>query len=186
MVGVYTFGHAFEDCVENGGTAVKIDLSRCQSFKVAGRLQMKSRRYEEGKVVYDGEMIQRKRDLYKVDCNVTGSSCGTADDPKFSLVNYFRELIFPAVKDLVKVGGTFEGYTTIIQEDNARPHQEGTYKRWVEEYCEQEGWHWILQGPQMRHVNILDLSVFPNMSKRHTQLLCDHHGMYVMTENQIW
>ena len=38
----------------------------------------------------------------------------------------------------------------------------------------------------MPHVNVCDLSVFPNMSKRHTQLARDHHGTHVLTEEQIW
>lgn len=186
VMGICTIGYAFVDNVENGGIAVKIDLSRCQSHKVAGRLQRASRRNEEGKIVYDGEVLRRKGDLYLADCNVTGSKSGTADDPKFSLLQYFFNLIFPAVKDLVKVGGQFAGYKPIFQGDNAGPHQDAEYKKGVENMCEKEGWKWIPQGPQMPHVNVCDLSVFPNMSKRHTQLSRDHHGMHVLKENEIW
>ena len=35
-------------------------------------------------------------------------------------------------------------------------------------------------------MNVLDLSVFPNMSRRHTQLARDHYGMHVLKENQIF
>ncbi len=50
---------------------------------------------------------------YLVDCAVTGSSCGTADDSKFALLDYFRNnIIFEAIKDLVKVGGKYEGYVS--------------------------------------------------------------------------
>lgn len=44
----------------------------------------------------------------------------------------------------------------------------------------------ILQGLQIPHVNVCDLSVFPNMSKRHMQLSRDHQGMHLLTEDQIW
>ena len=186
-MGICTLGFAFVDNVENGGDAVKIDFSRCQSHKVAKRMQRASRRDQEtGKLIYDGEILRRKGDLYLVDCNVTVSNSGSADDPKFALLDYFRELVFEAVKDLVRVGGKFEGYLTIIQGDNAGPHQDATYKKGVEEYCEREGWKWIPQGPKMLHVNMCNLSEFPNMSKRHTQLARDHHGMHVLTEDQIW
>mmetsp|Transcript_8170 Transcript_8170/g.7707 ORF Transcript_8170/g.7707 Transcript_8170/m.7707 type:complete len:156 (-) Transcript_8170:331-798(-) len=114
VIGICTVAYAFINNVENGGVALKLDLSRCQSKKVAGRIQKASRRDDDGKLVYDGEVIRRKGDLYLVDCNVTGSSCGTADDPKFALLNYFEDLVFAAVKDLVKVGGQFEGYLPII------------------------------------------------------------------------
>ena len=128
VMGICTVRYAFEDCVENGGVAVKIDLSRCQSHKVAGRIQRTSRRNEDEKLVYDGDVLRRKGDLYLVDCNVTGSSCGTADDPKFALLTYFEGLVFEAVKDSVKEGGKFEGYTPIIQGDDPGPHQDATFK----------------------------------------------------------
>ena len=132
VMGICTVEYNFEKNVKNGGNAVKLDISRCQSFKVAGRLQKASQRNADSKLVYDGEVIRRKGDLYKVDYNVTGSSCGTKDDPKFALLNYFEELIFPAVKDLVKVGGQFEGYIPIFQGDNAGPHENKVYKNGVE------------------------------------------------------
>ena len=165
---------------------MKPDFSRCQGFKVAGRMQRESRRDGDGKLKYDGKVVRKKGDLYRVDCNVTGSSCGTADDPKFALLQYFQELVFESVKELVKVGGQYEGYLPIFQGDNAGSHEDKKYKKEVGEYCEREGWKWIPQGPQMPHVNVCDLSVFPNMSKRHTQLARDHHGTHVLTEDQIW
>ena len=60
VMGICTVAYAFINNVENGGVAVKIDLSRCQSNKVAGRMQKKSRRDDDGKLVYDGEVIRRK------------------------------------------------------------------------------------------------------------------------------
>jgi len=60
---------------------------------------------------------------------VTGSKCGTSDDPEFALLNYFMHLIFPCVKDLVKVGGRYEGYLPIFQGDNAGPHKDAKYKK---------------------------------------------------------
>ena len=40
--------------------AVEIYLSRCQSNKVAGQMQKKSRRDDDGKLVYEGEVLRRK------------------------------------------------------------------------------------------------------------------------------
>ena len=73
------------------------------------------------------------------------SSCGTADDPKFALLNYFEDLVFEAVKYLVNLGEKFDGYTPIIHEDNAGPRQDTTFKRGLEEYCVRESWKWISQ-----------------------------------------
>ena len=87
VMGICTFGFSFNDNVENGGKAIKLDISRCQSHKVAGKIHCEERRDENGKMEYDGKVLRQKGDLYLVDCNVTGSKGGTADDLKFALVN---------------------------------------------------------------------------------------------------
>ena len=51
--------------------------------------------------------------------------------------------------------------------------------------CEGEGWHWEPQAPQMPYVNNLDLSVFPMMSKRHSQLL-QQYSNGVASADDIW
>ena len=117
---------------------------------------------------YDGKVIQKEEDLYRVDCNVTGLSCGTADDPTSALLQYFQELVFELVNDLVKVGGQYEEYQHVFQDDIAGPHEDKQNKKGVEEYCEREGWKWIPQGPQIPHVNVYNLLVSPNMSKPQT------------------
>ena len=100
VMGICTLGYAFVDNVENGGDAIKIDFSRCQSYKIAGRIQRVGRRDElTEKMKYDREVLRRKDDLFLVDCNVTGSNCGNVDDLKFALLDYFCNLI-----------RTFEGF----------------------------------------------------------------------------
>ena len=59
-----------------------------------------------------------------VDCCVKSSSCGTYFDPKFPLLFFFRETIFPILADFGEVGGKYEGYTQKIQGDNADPHKD--------------------------------------------------------------
>ncbi len=101
---------------------------------------------------------------YVVDCNVTGSDEGTATDPKFALMGLFQGTIFPRVAELVGPGGEYEGYVPVFQGDNAGPHQDGTFKQYVEDQCRERGWKWEPQAPQMPHMNNLDLAVFPAMS----------------------
>eukprot|EP00979_Chaetoceros_neogracilis_P018260 scaffold10559_cov267-Chaetoceros_neogracile.AAC.18 len=48
---------------------------------------------------------------------------------------------------LVKKGGRFEGYTSVIQGDNAGPHNDVGYSRYVTDYCKKVGWLWEPQGP---------------------------------------
>jgi hypothetical protein len=67
-------------------------------------------------------------------------------------------------------GGKYEGFIPIIQGDNAGPHEDGTCKSFVQDFCTSRGWHWEPQAAQMPHMNVLNLSVFPTVSRRHTQL----------------
>jgi hypothetical protein len=121
-----------------------------------------------------------------VDCCVTGSKAGTADDPKFPLLNVFLNNIFPKVERLVRPGGEFDGYTPIFQGDNAGPHQDKAYIKCVTEYCTEKGWHWEPQAAQMPHMNVLDLSVFPSMSRRHISKGQERGGLRVLSEDDIW
>ena len=75
----------------------------------------------------------------------------------------------------------------MFQGDNAGPHQDAAYVRGVTDYCNQKGWHWEPQAPQMPHMNVLDLSVFPCMSRRHIQLCRENGGgSQVLQNDAIW
>ena len=185
-MGIAFTGFAFEDCIENGGTAVKLDFVRAQGFKIADREQRAAVRNENGQVRFSGEILRRKDDLYLVDCAVTGSSCGTPMDPKKPLLPEFENNIFKRVETLVGPGGEFEGFTPVFQGDNAGPHQDAVFLRGVRNHCQARGWHWEPQAAQMPHMNVLDLSVFPCMSRRHIQRARDAGGLKVLTEDEIW
>jgi hypothetical protein len=84
-------------------------------------------------------------------------------------------------------GGKYEGFIPIIQGDNNGPHhKDGTYKKFVRHYCTSRGWHREPQAAQMPHMNVLNLSVFLNMSRRHVQLARKRGGLKVLSENDIW
>ena len=82
------------------------------------------------------------------------------------------------VKKLVGKGGDFEGYTAVFQGDNAGPHNDGEFKKYVEGYCRTQKWLWSPQAAQMPHGNVLDLVVFPAASKRHSRLLREWRGKH--------
>jgi hypothetical protein len=69
--------------------------------------------------------------------------------------------------------------------DNAGPHQDSYYLWFMTDYCEQKGWEWEPQAPQMPYINNLDLCVFPIMSKRHLNLLQEYSGI-VASRDDIW
>ena len=117
---------------------------------------------------------------------MTGSSQGTSKDPKFSLLNYFENVVFPEIVNLTKPGAKFFGFQPVIQGDNAGPHNDSRFMNFVKEYCVAKGWLWEPQGPQMPHMNVLDLAVFPAMSRRHCALARSVNGVKVLNEDQIW
>jgi hypothetical protein len=110
-MGIAVVAIAFENSLENGGTAMKLCFQRAESFKVAKRMARNK----------NGEVLRKMGDLFKVDCAVTGSSYGTDSDPQFPLKPFFEKKIFPLVADLVREGGDYKGYTPVFQGDNAAP-----------------------------------------------------------------
>ncbi len=51
------------------------------------------------------------------------------------------------------------------------PHKEGGYHQWLSSEFTKRGWMLELQAPQGPYTNVLDLQVFPAMSKKHSELL---------------
>ena len=51
------------------------------------------------------------------------------------------------------------------------PHKEGGYHQWLISEFTKRGWMLELQAPQGPYTNVLDLQVFPAMSKKHSELL---------------
>ena len=163
-------GFAFEDSPDNGGIGVKLGFTRAQAAKIAKRTQREfSGISKDGNRQFKGKILRQPGDAYMVDVPVTGSNDGTADNPKFSLLRWFNELIFANIAELVDgPDAPFQGYIPVIQGDNAGPHIEGTFMKCMEEYCNERGWLWEPQAPQMPHLNVNDLAIFPAMSKWHS------------------
>jgi hypothetical protein len=111
--------------------------------------------------------------LVLTDCNVTGSNSnyGTPTKPKFPLMALWHNVLLPELDALVQEGGPFEGAVVVHQEDNAGPHIDKTYKDWLQAEFDRRGWKLEHQAPQGPYTNVLDLQMFPAMSKLHSELL---------------
>ena len=94
--------------------------------------------------------------------------------------------MFPKITELVSNRGEYAGYLQVIQGDNAGPHQDNEFKEYVETYCNEHGWKWEPQAPQMPHANNLDLAVFPSMSKSHSDLLSRYNKSCEPSTDEIW
>ena len=182
-----TVGFCFDGDPELGGEGYLIGLHRCQSFKVMQRkVHEQTVNVETGKRTSKGNPLKFKRgDLVLTDCNVTGSNYGTAAKPKFPLMELWTTVLLPELDALVKPGGPCGGAVVVHQEDNAGPHIDKTYKAWLQGQFDQRGWKLEHQAPQGPYTNVLDLQMFPAMSKRHSELL----QMYSNNEanaDRIW
>ena len=184
----------FDGSLESGCEVVKLPLVRAQAPKIAERAQYEAASQPDGSIRYpntnpDGtpkEPLRRKGESFLVDCCVTGSNEGTKKDPKCSLLLVFKETIFPAILNLVGPGKQYEDCHVIIQGDQAGPHEDGTFTQFVTNFCAEQGWTWQPQAPQMPHANVLDLSVFPAMSRRHSEWARKMVGTSVISTDQIW
>jgi hypothetical protein len=137
---------------ELGGKGYLIGLHRCQSFKVVQRkTREQTVNVETGKSSSKGNPVKFNRgDLVITDCNVTGSTYGTASKPKFPLMELWTTVLFPALDAFVKPGGPCDGDGAIVvhQEDNAGLHIDKVYKTWLQEQFNTRGWKLEHQAPQ--------------------------------------
>ena len=92
--------------------------------------------------------------------------------------------LLPLLDKLVAEGGACEGAKVIIQGDGAGTHRNTAYQTAMQKECNGRGWIWDTQAPHMPHSNVLDLALFPMMSKRHDKLRGQYAG--VLKQDTIW
>lgn len=74
-------------------------------------------------------------------------------------------------------GGEFAVYTPIFQDDNAGPHKDAVFMKFVTDHCEARAGIGNLRhlkyrhASQMPHANVLDLSVHDATFKRRIRLV---------------
>ena len=79
--------------------------------------------------------------------------------------------LLPQLDALVAADGPCAGAIVCHQEDNAGPHKEGNFHAWLQAEFTRRKWQLELQAPQGPYTNVLDLQLFPAMSKRHSVLV---------------
>ena len=169
-------GALFDKDLECGCLGLKISFDRCAVARVALRDQKKGRRDENGSMVFDGELIRSRGSTYKVDVCVTGSNVGTSTKPKFAPQMLWKHKFFPLIDKLVEDvdsnAGPCRGARVTLQQDHAGPHDEFFFQAFLnEEVAKREAWLRADQAPQGPYLNVLDLAVFPSMSKVHSTVL---------------
>jgi hypothetical protein len=184
---------AFEDSPENGGVGLRLGIHRVQAAKVAQReVNMTDpdtgKRPKAGVTLsngFEGKLVRKSGEVWMGAVEVVANSRGTAKNPKFSLMN-FLEVVFAQIAIIVGVGGEWAGYTPIFQWDGAGPHTAKALVKFALEYCETKGWAWEPQSSQCPYLNVLDLLVFPALSKKHSDLLRQYTAKTVAPADRIY
>jgi len=158
-----------------GGGCPLISLNRCQGYKVCRKTtKVVTKNKETGRNESKNNAVKNKKgDLVVIDCNVTGTGTGTPSNPKFALKGLWEDCLLPQLDAMVALGGPCAGAIVCHQdqEDNAGPHKEGQFHQWLAAEFGKRQWQLELQAPQGPYTNVLDLQLFPAMSKRHSVLL---------------
>ncbi len=208
-----TVGYLFDSDVEEGGQGFLIGAHRCAGFKIPLRdIRYASKYPVSNRTVFKGNAIKHHKGVpHMVNCNVAGSKVGTPTEPTFPLKLLWEHCLMPSVEKLLAPGGPCFGAQVILQEDNAGPHTEYGYPSWLRSEFAIRQWRIELQAPQGQlllhpivpyillllvsltslfgcvgpYTNVLDLSLFPSMSHRHSAQL----QLYNNTEatlDRIW
>jgi hypothetical protein len=165
-MGHATVGICFTDSPELGCSGFAISLQRCQGYKVCRKT---TKEVTKNKITGRNEsktnaVKNKKGDLVLMDCNATGTDTGTPSNPKFALKGLWEGCLLPQLDALVAENGPCAGAAVCHQEDNAGPHKEGNFHSWLEAEFKK-------RNPKGPYTNVLDLQLFPLMSKRHSTLL---------------
>ena len=118
---------------------------------------------ESGSYRMDGPIHREKGKLYWQNMEVTGSQEQSKSDksPKFSLLSYFRDTLFPILDDQARANGV----KIFFQWDGAGPHKDAKLTSYLRTEFDKRGWIYQFQPAQSPITNINDACIFPSLSK---------------------
>ena len=186
VMAVAAVGYCFTDDMANGGDGVLLGMYRCQKSQIAQKTQYHMMTLPNGKWKADKSRPAKYKsgDPVMRDATCVAMPSGTPEHPKYDLMSVWLLGLLPLLDKLVGVGGDCEGAKVIIQGDGAGTHRNAAYQTAMAKQCTDRGWIWDTQAPHMPHANVLDLALFPMMSKRHDKQRQQHGG--VLKEDTIW
>ena len=178
---VCVVGFAFEGSITNGGEAIKVGLWRCQRIDAAQRVWYADHGCSIKPPQAERIVVRNRGDPMFKDCEVAG----VGNSKQFCLKTLYTEEVFPHIKkNFVGPGKRYEGYQVVYQEDNAGAHCNELYTDAIKGMCKEYGWKLERQSPQSPQFNVLDLAVFPALSRRHSYFLCRKSAN--PSGNDIW
>ena len=155
----------------HGACGMPLIIKRCCVREKANRDSYKRHIDADGNISFpkngpNAVLSRKKGQIYAFDVELKGDSVGTAAKPKFSLKKMWVDDILPLLDEITGPGGPLEGFKVKFQEDGAGPHNKKSYVEFLKAELEQRGWYYTPQPPNSPLTNVLDLLVFPALSKR--------------------
>jgi hypothetical protein len=124
-------------------------IVRVASYKASLRNSYESSRHKTGKLKYKGNAVKHTKGVpYLVDCSTITVNPGTPTNPCYPLQKLWQYTLILAIAQMVDTGGPCEGAHVVVQQDNAGPHIEEEYSRWIHEQLDMLGWMYEPQAPQ--------------------------------------
>jgi hypothetical protein len=149
-----------------------ISLNRCHGFKVCRKTTKEvTKNTITGRNESKNNAIKNNKcDLVLQDCNVTGTDTGTPSNPKFSLKDLWEDCLLPQLDVLVAADGPCRGHC-MSPRRQCRPAQRRPIPSMARGRIQEKELAVRTSGPSRAYTNVLDLQLFPAMSKRHSSLL---------------
>jgi hypothetical protein len=177
--------------VTKGGEVRKVNLTRCGGMRPAKKDTYKRVYKNDGTYHYPkkaANQLRKKGELYFEPMEVTGSSEGTEQKPKFSLLKWFIEVEIPRLEEIAREYETLNMKKLIIryQMDSAGPHVDGTLINFLRDAFHERGWILKHQPSNSPLTNVKDACIFPAMSKAVTEEQGLSNESYVLEGEQLW
>ena len=161
----------YDNDFTKGGRVIPVACIRAGKMVEAAKDSYKRVYKDDGSYHYPPipeNLVRRRGEEYFKNLDITGSSEGTAQKPKCSLLKMYKDEIIPALEekvvDTLSENGTRK-ICIVKQEDSAGPHQDAIYKSEMMEEFEKREWLLFNQPSQSPVTNVHDACIFPMMSK---------------------
>ena len=187
-----TSGYLIQGDMSQGGTAVKIDFSRCGREEPAKKDTYKAVFDDDGKRSHpkiESNKLRVKGELYFRGMEITGVDTGSDKKPKWALKAHFRDTLFGKLEQAVADAEESNGGWAVVVDwawDGAGPHTHQQLATYLGDEFSRRGWIYGHQPSQSPVTNIHDQCIFPSMSKHVSTESAVRHGKRCLREEEIW
>lgn len=178
--------------ITKGGRAFRVNLVRVGRMVPAARDTYRRVYRDDGTYHYPqiaSNRLRRKGEPYFKSMEITGSNPGTAKEPKFDLLSFYRDTELPRLDALCAEVAAVTGKSKVVvryQKDSAGPHTDGALNDFLNEKFQKRNLLLKFQPSNSPVCNIKDDCLFPALSKH---ISCEQgisKGSQVFAPDELW